>query len=222
MLKIGAITIGQSPRTDLIPEMEENFYDDIEIIQMGGLDGLTREDIEKFTPKPNDYVLVSRLRDGSSVTFGESHVLPRLQQCIDKLEEQGVSLILFLCTGEFPEEFSASVPLLFLNRILISMVSGTMSGCRMTVLTPSADQCSQVKKKWEAVAQAVTVISVSPYDGLEPVIQAAGAICADETDVIVLDCIGYTVEMKRKIHDMTGKPVILPRTLVARVINELV
>ena len=49
MLKIGAITIGQSPRTDLIPEMEEIFYDDVEIIQMGGLDGLTREEIEKFT-----------------------------------------------------------------------------------------------------------------------------------------------------------------------------
>ena len=29
MLKIGAITIGQSPRTDLIPEMEEIFYDDV-------------------------------------------------------------------------------------------------------------------------------------------------------------------------------------------------
>lgn len=222
MLKIGAITIGQSPRTDLIPEMEEILYDDIEIIQMGGLDGLTREEIETFVPGPDDYVLVSRLRDGTSVTFGESYVLPRLQQCIYELEKQGVSLILFLCTGEFPENFSSSVPLIFPNRILTSVVSGIMPECRMTVLTPSADQCSHMNKKWGTFSKAVTSIPVSPYDGLDAVVNTAKIIKPDETDLIVLDCIGYTVEMKKQIHAMTGKPVILPRTLVARVINELV
>ena len=71
MIKIGAITIGQSPRVDLMPDMEKIFMDSIEVIQMGGLDGLTKEEIETFTPQgPDDHVLVSRLRDGSSVTFG--------------------------------------------------------------------------------------------------------------------------------------------------------
>ena len=100
MKKIGAITVGQSPRTDLIPEMEPILGDTVEIIQMGGLDGLTREEIAAFRPRPNDYVLVSRLADGTSVSFGESYVLPRMQECIHRLEDKGVSLILFLCTGQ--------------------------------------------------------------------------------------------------------------------------
>ncbi|MBQ7795914.1 MAG: AroM family protein [Lachnospiraceae bacterium] len=222
-MKIGAITVGQSPRTDLMPDMEAIFMDSIEVIQMGGLDGLTREEIAAFTPGPDDHVLVSRLTDGTSVTFGESHVLPRMQDCITKLEAQGVSLILFLCTGEFPEDFSASVPLIFPNRILTSVVPAAIPGCRLAVFTPSADQITQVTNKWlRASAAAVTVIPVSPYNGLEPVLSAAANLNLADFDMIVMDCIGYTVEMKEKIHAMTGRPVVLPRTLVARMINELV
>lgn len=52
MKKIGAITVGQTPRTDLIPEMEPILGESIEIIQMGGLDGLTKEEIAAFRPLP--------------------------------------------------------------------------------------------------------------------------------------------------------------------------
>lgn len=224
MIKIGAITVGQSPRVDLMPDMEKIFMDSIEVIQMGGLDGLSREEINIMKPVgPDDHVLVSRLRDGSSVTFGESHVLPRMQECICKLEEQGVSLILFLCTGEFPEDFDSKVPLIFPNRILTSAVSAAMPRCRLAVFTPSAEQVTQVTEKWlRASAGSVTVIPVSPYTGLESVLSAAAGINPNDFDMIVMDCIGYTVEMKEKIHAMTGKPVVLPRTLVARMINEFV
>ena len=37
----------------------------------------------------------------------------------------------------------------------------------------------------------------------------------------ILDCIGYTVEMKERVQALTGKSVLLPRTLAARVVKEL-
>ncbi|WP_347354356.1 AroM family protein [Acetoanaerobium noterae] len=111
--KLGAITIGQSPRDDVIPEMIELLGDDIEVLQAGALDGLTLEEIEKFTPEKGDYVLVSKLRDGSSVKFAERHILPRLQECIDKLENEGADIILFICTGVFPDIFESTVPILY-------------------------------------------------------------------------------------------------------------
>ena len=39
--KLGVITIGQSPRDDVIPEMVEFIGKDIEVLQAGALDGLT-------------------------------------------------------------------------------------------------------------------------------------------------------------------------------------
>ena len=122
MKKIGAITVGQSPRVDLTPEIQPILGDSVEIIQAGALDGLSKGEIAKFVPRPGENVLVSRLTDGTSATFGESYILPRLQLCIDDLEQQGVSLILFLCTGEFPAEFRSNVPLIFPDHILKGLI----------------------------------------------------------------------------------------------------
>lgn len=219
MKKIGTITVGQTPRTDLIPEIAPILGASIEIIQMGGLDGLTREEIQAMTPAPGDHVLVSRLKDGSSVSFGESHILPRLEACVDQLNKDQVSLILFLCTGEFPDTFQADVPLIFPSKILTSIVSAVHPR-HLTVMTPAKEQLPQMHSKWAGCADSVCGLAVSPYDGAEAVEAAARSIPKD-TDLIVLDCIGYTVEMKERVLALTGKSVLLPRTLAARVVKEL-
>lgn len=219
MKKIGTITVGQTPRTDLIPEIAPILGASIEIIQMGGLDGLTREEIQAMTPASGDHVLVSRLKDGSSVSFGESHILPRLEACVDQLNKDQVSLILFLCTGEFPDTFQADVPLIFPSKILTSIVSAVHPR-HLTVMTPAKEQLPQMHSKWAGCADSVCGLAVSPYDGAEAVEAAARSIPKD-TDLIVLDCIGYTVEMKERVQALTGKSVLLPRTLAARVVKEL-
>ena len=43
----------------------------------------------------------------------------------------------------------------------------------------------------------------------------------DDVDLVVLDCIGFTQKMKEMFAEKTGKTVVLPRTLLARVISEV-
>ncbi|WP_037193644.1 AroM family protein, partial [Rhodococcus rhodochrous] len=57
-----------------------------------------------------------------------------------------------------------------------------------------------------------------PGDEIE---KAALSLKEHDVDLILLDCMGYTEEMKRTVKQITGKPVILSRTLVARVLGEL-
>ena len=78
MKKLGLITIGQSPRTDVTPDLAPIFGPDIQLCQAGALDGMTAQEIAAFAPEEGDYVLISRLRDGSSAVFAEKHILPRL------------------------------------------------------------------------------------------------------------------------------------------------
>ena len=209
MSKVGAITIGQAPRTDVTKDILPLLGEEVELIQAGGLDGLTREEIQAFAPGPDDYVLISRLQDGSSVIFAERFILPRLQNCIDKLEEQGVEMILFLCTGDFPAVFHSKVPLIFPCKVLNGLVPALAGRSRIAVVTPTPQQVAQSE------------IPASPYGSPEELDRAARQAAEMDVDLVVMDCIGYSAEMKAKFHEISGKPVILSRTLATRVLMEL-
>src|SRR4030066_250014 len=100
--KVGMITIGQSPRIDIIPEMREVLGTEVEIIEAGALDGLTLEEVKKFYPKGRDYILCTRMSDGTEVVVAKRFIVPRVQKCIDLLSQRGAEIIVFICTGLFP------------------------------------------------------------------------------------------------------------------------
>ena len=220
-MKVGAITVGQSPRIDVTPDIMPIFGNKVELIEIGALDGLSYEEIAKFEPEEGDYVLVSRMSDGGSVTFAEKHILPRLQECIYKLEEEGVSLIIFFCTGTFPVEFHSKVPLIFPNMVLSNIVPLLTRKRSISVLIPSELQIDQAKERWIKLVEEVSVFAASPYGKLEDVRLVAEKLAEADSDLVVLDCIGYTQEMKDIVFKLTRKPVVLPRILAARIITEM-
>lgn len=219
--KLGAITIGQSPRDDVIPEMSQILGEDIEIIEAGALDGLTKEEISRFAPDEDDYILVSKLNDGTSVKFAEKHILPRLQNCIEKLEKEGAELILFICTGAFPDIFKSNKLIVYPQQILHGLVPELVGKGKLGIITPDRDQIGQSKSKWAETGIKVEVVAGSPYGNEEELIDAAMALKEMDVDLIVMDCIGYDMAMKKKVVEITTKPVVLARTIVARVVGEI-
>lgn len=220
--KLGTITIGQSPRDDVIPEMLPYLGENVEVIQAGALDGLTYEEILEFEPKEGDYVLVSKLRDGRSVKFAEKHILPRLQNCIDKLEAEGVEVILFICTGAFPDIFTSKKPILYPQKILHGVTPNLLGKGKLAVITPDEDQIFQSQKKWSETGVDVIVVKGSPYSKEDELGEAIRELKRYKgIDIIVMDCIGYNQEMKKRVSKETGIPVVLARTMVARVLGEI-
>lgn len=219
-MKIGAITVGQAPRVDVTADIMDILGPGVELLERGGLDGLTREEIAAFAPQGDDYVLVSRLTDGSSVTFAEKYVIPRLQAAIDELEAGGVKMIMVFCTGAFPAELTSHVPMLFPNDLIQAVVPLLTKRSSIITVTPSPLQIEQNQQKWQNYVKKCRTIAVSPYDGVEAVAAAAKQIADTDADLIVLDCIGFTKQMKEIFMKETGKPVILPRTLLARIAAE--
>lgn len=220
-MKIGAITIGQAPRTDVTCDIMDIFGGKVELLQRGGLDGLTPEEIAAFKPEEGDYVLVSRLLDGTSVTFAERYILPRLQEAIQELEDQGVRLIIFFCTGKFPASLTSKVPLIYPCDILDRVVPLLTKTSHIITLTPSPLQVEQSQQKWGQYVEKVTTVAASPYGPMDALEEAARQVRNLDGDLVVLDCIGYTQEMKELFARESGKLVVLPRTLLARVVSEL-
>jgi len=205
----------------MIPEMIEFLGEDVEVLQSGALDGLILEEIEAFTIGKDDYVLVSKLRDGSSVKFAERHILTRLQKCIDKLESQGVDIILFICTGVFPDGFKSNVPILYPQKIIHGVVPNLLDKGKLAVITPDKDQLKQSKEKWEEVVSNVEVVTASPYSKEDELAGAIDILKDSDSSIIVMDCMGYTASMKKRVTEETEKMVILSKTIVARIIGEI-
>jgi protein AroM len=220
--RIGAMTIGQSPRVDIVPEFRRAIGFDVEIEERGALDGLSLDEVKKLAPEADDYVLVTRMQDGTEVKIAERHILDRLRRHAHDLERQQVALIVLFCTGEFPE-MAADTLLITPDRLLEHAVRGILKRGSLAVVAPSEDQIEMMKKKWEGPGLRLVVDSVSPYTAPEEsYVRVATSIKEQSPDIVVLDCMGFGTEVKGIFRQVIGKPVILPRTLLGRTVAELI
>ncbi|MGB4337500.1 MAG: AroM family protein [Bacillota bacterium] len=222
MKKLGLITIGQSPRIDVVPEIRQIIGHGIEVMEGGALDGLTLDEVRKLYPEPGDYVLITRMKDGTQVKIAEKHILARMQDRVTELVDRGADLIGLLCTGEFPP-FKCDKLIVKPQTVLAGVVAAVVPGLRLAVFTPDADQVPQAAARWSAQTQAsaVHVEPASPYGAADALTAAARNVKAWSPDIVVMDCMGYTLGMKAEVAEITGKPVILARSIFARVMAEL-
>jgi len=127
------VTIGQSPRNDVTSDIKDILGSKIEIIECGALDELTLEDVKKLEPKKGEYVLVTRLRDGTQVKVSRNKIIQRIRKCIRKIENY-VDIIVLLCTGKFPETNSKN--LIKPSTPLYNVVLGLLPKGRLGILIP--------------------------------------------------------------------------------------
>lgn len=221
MKTIGLLTIGQSPRDDVLPGLLEILGEGYEIIEAGALDDLTLEDINKVEFQHDDYILVSRMRDGTEVKFTKSFVLPLLQDKILMLEKQGVKLIVIMCTGKFPK-FKSDGLVVTPQEILKGVVEGTLKEGRLGVVFPAAEQVSGADESLNMKGLEVYADHMSPYDQGIEVYPLARRLKEKNLDLIFLNCFGFNSHVKRVISEETGVPVIQSNALIARVLKELI
>lgn len=188
-------------------------------MEAGALDGLSQEEVTALAPAHGEGVLVTRLRDGSSVRVAHRHILPRLARQVEALARQ-VDAVLLLCTGTFPP-FRVACPVLYPERLLLNFVRGVAPDLHLGVVTPDAGQVAEQQTRWSSVAGRVTVCVASPYGDVNRLAEAAHALASRKADLIVLDSLGYNLAAKQKVRDLAGIPVILPRTVLARAAAEL-
>jgi protein AroM len=219
---LGAVTIGQTPRVDVIPELAA-LLPGAAFREAGALDDEPPEALRRLAADPRGPILVTRLRDGREIRVGEADVLPRLRRAIALLEE-GVDAILLLCTGPFPR-LTARVPLLYPERVLVHFVAGVFDGEALGVLTPGAAQVEWQVRRWRAACPGaeVAVAAASPYGSdWRPALDAAlDALARSRPALMVMDCLGYDRAMREHVRARTGTPVALARSVLARAAAEL-
>lgn len=221
---LGVVTIGQAPRSDVGPILEKYLGNQVKMIQVGALDGLTKAEIDDtLFPETGDYVLTSRLLTAESVVMSREKLQPLLQKRIDELESQGCKQILVLCTGVFHGLQTKSAFLIEPDQIIPSAVSGMVKNRQLGVITPLDEQRDTMAEKWEAFGLSPLVSTASPYRSDEQSFQkAAQSLVEQGADVILLDCMGYVEEMRDLIRRQSDVPVILSNSLMAKLVSEMI
>lgn len=220
MKTVGMITIGQAPRDDIVPEMDKLLAPAIRVVQAGALDGLGRAEIAALAPRPGQDALVTRLADGTAAVIAKQAILDRLQACLDRLAGEADAFVV-LCTGKFPR-FRCARPLLEPDRILFATAQAVFGGGTLGAVVPIPEQRESARVRWAAITGDVAVAVASPYRGAAELVQAAEELRTAGARLVVLDCMGFTQAAKDLVRDVAGAPVLLPSSLIARFVAEVV
>jgi len=211
------VTIGQTPRTDMVPDLVARLPEGTAIREVGALDGLDGSEVAALVPAPGEARLVTRMADGSQAVVGKAKMHARLQVILDGLRRDPSVVTVLLCTGEFP---GLRGPGVFLDaqHLVDHGVAALCAGMeRVGLLLPAAEQAEEFHWK-PAPHQELRVTWASPYVG-DRFDEAAQELAG--CDAVVMHCMGFTEEQRRRVARASGRPVLLARQFVAAAVAQL-
>jgi protein AroM len=214
--RVAFVTIGQSPRTDVLPEILAEIRTEILPTERGVLDDLSLPEIQALSPKTGDERLVSCLRDGTEVILAKPAIEARLHEEFARLDTLGFDLIVLLCTGHFGR-FDLKTRFLEPQHAVDHVVRGLTYGVRrLGVLLPNEKQIDE----FHGIPGAETSFAfASPYTANSESELATAAETLAGTGAIVMHCMGYTKAMRRQVMARAKLPVHLSRRIVAHAID---
>jgi len=214
---LALLTIGQSPRLDMTQAIRDALPAHVAVIERGLLDGLSRAEIEqRFTPPPGSAPLITRLRDGSTISLGADAVETALQSAIDHCESEGADAIVVLCTGRFPALRARRAWLVEPDRVVPAVVASLVGRKALGILAPLPEQIGMVMEKWAELPGRCTADAASPYGPDQPLVEAAIRLREQGARALVLDCMGYNAAHKATLerHGI-GLPVFVSASVLA-------
>jgi len=220
--KIALVTIGQSPRHDISAAIEDALSGKAALIHTGILDGFEQGDIERrFKVKPGHSPLITRLANGETCQLDPHAVEAGLQEKIDQLEQEGVGIIVILCTGRFHTLRARSAFLIEPDAVIPAMLTELVRGKALGVVVPLYNQIDECAAKWQPSGARLLFDTASPYAEPGHLVQAVKRLHEQRADIIILDCMGYTQQHKQMVADIAAIPVVISNEAVAAAVNIL-
>jgi len=199
------VTIGESPRNDIIPELIEIIgKKDLSYNEIGLIDGVDSED---YKPKSDEEFLVSKKKDGSIACISHEWVAKKLSQM--HFED----LAVLLCTARFEDD-----RLILPYKVIRNFLAAMPKINSMTVVVPDKAQCEEALKRWEKVAHRIQCIAFSPYSEVKC---EQNLKDLKDKQLVYLDCMGFTLEHERFFKRYTGGIVLSARRILGNYLRTL-
>ncbi|KAB0266144.1 AroM family protein [Microvirga brassicacearum] len=211
LLRVAFVGVGQTPRLDVVPEILAQLDLPIAATEFGALDGLTDAEIAELAPRVDEHALVTRLADGTDVVISKPRVGERLARILAGFAPSDFDLVVILSTGLFREFESRCLTVNAQRAMESGVLALAAHGGVIGLVQPLAQQVAEVN-----------VTALSPYrivlshaapgdrDAL-----AHALIDLAESEIIVLNSVGFNEADRAMVARASGKPVVLARRIVA-------
>ena len=223
MTTIGFATIGQSPRDDLVPYLVERLGTPVRVLERGVMDGMDAEALKALDRGDQGLHMVTKLRDGGSARIAYELAVPRMQTEVDTLVADGADLVVILCGADW-SALTAKVPIVNPGKLFPNVVQALAAGSKLGVVKPAAHQIAPTETQYRNLGLDAVVTAAFPYDGgADDAARTAGRQLRESgAELVWMTCVGMNESMRAALREELDAPVILARSILARVIGELV
>jgi len=249
--KIGVIAhfrVDEEYRDDIAAMIKANMElaEDVEVILIGSLDGMSDEEIKalSFEPDRDDlsWSYKELLTDGTLAYIRVEELRRLIKEKAKELADQGVACSLVVCTCKNHEKAMGAPNLLTPSAWMESVALQLLpEGGTIGVINPDPASVDYEFEKWREVEKkyGVKIINDCAFgmpegttewelaseevraSAADAPVNVAKDLVAKGADVIILDCAGYDVSFRDRIVAETGKPVIHPLSLMGNAIASI-
>lgn len=198
---ISFITIGQTPRDDLLLPYEE-ILSLVDYQMVGVLDGMREEDIP---PSTGVYPLITKLSNGTFIQVEKEYLEKKMEQLIEHIEANGSKAIVLLCAGDF--DVHSNLPILQPNRIAPFYMKQFTKKKTLGVVIPISNQQTAAYSKWNHYGFMCKTLTI-PMNSTSLNEEDWNEWSQDESfDMILFDCAGYSPNIIEESRKLTEKRV---------------
>lgn len=211
------LSVGQSPRADIIGDMLENLDVPIEACEIGALDGLSEAEIDELRVRPGELSIVTRLADGRDIVISKLRIAERMAKIAAAFQPNEFDLVVILSTGLF-RDFESTCPTVNAQRAMESaVISLAAHGSAVGLIQPLQQQIEEL----DIPALAPYKICASFAADGDKKLLASALIDLADAEIIVLNSVAFTEADRQMVAKASGKPVVLARRIVASAIRLL-
>jgi protein AroM len=215
--RVASLTLGQTPRSDLLPDILAHLPLALEVREFGALDGLSDSEIDALAPHADESSLVTRLRDGRDVILSTQRMALRLEAMCRSIDPRQFDLLIILSTGLF-REFDSPCPMVNAQRAMDAAIAAVAAtGQTVGVVYPLLRQVVE-NDTYSMPGLSLRFSHAASGDARE-LREAADAL--GDCDLVVLNSVGFGEADRAAIAARIGRPVILARRVVAGAIRLL-
>lgn len=222
-MNLAFATIGEAPRDDLVPYLRSKLPGGVNVRQDGVLNHLDEDGRHALNANDDTLHMVTRARNGTAYKLSYERTMPHMQRVVDGLVDDGADLVVILCGADWTP-IRANVPIVNPGRLFPNLVQALGSGLRVGVIKPDEAQIPHTIREYTGLGLDPVVTAASPYhdDRLDRARRAAETLRDGGAEFIWMTCVGMDEDMRDAVHEILPRPTLLARSILARVIAELV